>query len=280
MLDKFVSKKDMIIFTGVGKSGHIARLFNASMQSIGFNSNYLDITDALHGDVGIFYNKNIKLIAISKSGESIELESLFKHLKKNNKVKILLMTSVKKSYLSIYADFVELISYKSEGNNLDLPSKSLSSYVENFYKSFNKLINNKKYTLGAIGFSHPNGKIGRVMRKVKYYANKKIDDFVLNISEASIEKIVSKMTKNKTGSLVILKNKKLENIITDGDIRRNGLTEKLIFFAKRKREVFYVSEDDSIQQALEIMKKNKVSFLPVVTKGMILKSIITLQDII
>ena len=75
MLHKILKKRDYIIFTGVGKSGHIARLFNASMQSIGFNSSYLDITDALHGDVGIFFNKNIKLIAISKSGESIELLS-------------------------------------------------------------------------------------------------------------------------------------------------------------------------------------------------------------
>ena len=162
------------------------------------------------------------------------------------------MTSIEKSYLSSYADYVDLIPFSSEGNSLELPSDSLSCYVKNFYDSFNKLINNEKYNLGAVGFSHPNGKIGRVMRKVKDYASNKINDFVLNVNEVSVEKIVNKMTKNKTGNLAIIKNKKLENIITDGDIRRKGLSEELIIFAKKRREVFYIFDEDNVQHALEL----------------------------
>lgn len=42
-----------LIFSGVGKSGHIAQKIAATFNSIGVASCFLDATHALHGDFGL-----------------------------------------------------------------------------------------------------------------------------------------------------------------------------------------------------------------------------------
>lgn len=62
-----------IFFSGVGKSGFVARKLSQTLASLGFvRAAYLSPVDALHGDIGVVSSADV-VILISKSGSSEEL---------------------------------------------------------------------------------------------------------------------------------------------------------------------------------------------------------------
>lgn len=64
-----------IFFTGVGKSGFVARKISQTLVSLGIHSGFLSPTDALHGDIGILADRDV-LVLFSKSGNTEELLKL------------------------------------------------------------------------------------------------------------------------------------------------------------------------------------------------------------
>ena len=70
-----------IIFTGMGKSGHIAKKLAATFASLGTPSFYLHPAEAQHGDLGMISKEDI-VIAISFSGESEEITRILPNIKK------------------------------------------------------------------------------------------------------------------------------------------------------------------------------------------------------
>ena len=65
----------IVVFSGVGKSGLVARYVASCFNVIGVPSVFLHPTDAVHGDAGILQNAPT-FIAFSVSGETEELEPL------------------------------------------------------------------------------------------------------------------------------------------------------------------------------------------------------------
>ena len=81
LLQLCIDDKGKLIFTGVGKSGIVARKIAATFSSLGLTSIYLNPLDALHGDIGIVSHTDICFF-VSNSGETNELLQLIPHLKK------------------------------------------------------------------------------------------------------------------------------------------------------------------------------------------------------
>ncbi|EXJ72559.1 uncharacterized protein A1O5_03705 [Cladophialophora psammophila CBS 110553] len=67
------------IFTGVGKSGHIAKKLVATFVSLGIHAIFLHPVEALHGDLGIV-RPNDTVIMITFSGRTPELLALLPHV--------------------------------------------------------------------------------------------------------------------------------------------------------------------------------------------------------
>lgn len=61
----------LIGFTGVGKSGHVARRAAASFSSVGLAAVYVDANEAMHGDLGLLRTCET-IIAVSASGRTLE----------------------------------------------------------------------------------------------------------------------------------------------------------------------------------------------------------------
>src|SRR5829696_2460533 len=61
-----------IIFSGVGKSAHIAQKIAATFNSTGVSSCFLDATQALHGDLGLVDEGDLVFL-LSNSGHSEEI---------------------------------------------------------------------------------------------------------------------------------------------------------------------------------------------------------------
>jgi len=80
LLDIILKCQGVIFFSGVGKSGLVAKKIAATFTSTGTRALYLSPIDALHGDIGMVTKEDI-FILISKSGENDELFALIPYLR-------------------------------------------------------------------------------------------------------------------------------------------------------------------------------------------------------
>ena len=97
LFDRFFECEGNLYFSGVGKSGIIAKKIAMTMLSMGTKALYISPQDALHGDLGIVDKDDI-FVLLSKSGETDELFNLVPYIR-NKGAKIISWTcSVAISY--------------------------------------------------------------------------------------------------------------------------------------------------------------------------------------
>lgn len=76
--DLIVNNTNRLFFTGVGKNGHVAAKAASTFCSIGIAATFINVTDAMHGDLGQLKPNDV-MIAVSRSGETEELIQLLHH---------------------------------------------------------------------------------------------------------------------------------------------------------------------------------------------------------
>jgi len=151
----------IVYFTGIGKSGLVAAKVSSTYNSLGIRSFYIDAIDTLHGDMGIFTNKDL-VIFISKSGETKELFPLFDELRLRN-IRTVAITSNGDSYLAKNSDFKLVLPIKSEGdflNNL-VPLASTITYEAILQAIAVEIASERGFSLKDFIHRHPGGKIGQ-----------------------------------------------------------------------------------------------------------------------
>src|SRR5476651_467389 len=70
-----------VVVSGIGKSGHIARKFAATLASTGTPALFIHPAEAAHGDLGMV-TEDDAFIAISNSGETAELMAIVPIIKR------------------------------------------------------------------------------------------------------------------------------------------------------------------------------------------------------
>src|ERR1041384_6455223 len=80
-VDAVASAGGKLVFSGVGKSAHVAQKIAATFNSIGVSSCFLDATQALHGDLGLVDEGDLAFL-LSNSGQSEEILRLVPVLKR------------------------------------------------------------------------------------------------------------------------------------------------------------------------------------------------------
>lgn len=107
-----------VIFSGVGKSGHIGKKLAATFASTGTASFFLHSDEGLHGDLGMVSEKDV-VILITNSGETSEVRSMLPSLSKIGCKKILI-SSKKDSSVGRQCDAVLSYGYETEADHLNL----------------------------------------------------------------------------------------------------------------------------------------------------------------
>ena len=74
-VERILECRGKVIFTGMGKAGHIARKLAATFASTGTPAFFVHPAEALHGDSGMVEARDL-VIALSNSGETSELLAL------------------------------------------------------------------------------------------------------------------------------------------------------------------------------------------------------------
>ena len=249
-----------IIISGVGKSGNIAGKIAASFTSTGIPAIYLNPVDASHGDMGIVEKSDI-LIILSNSGESNELADLINFSKKK-KIKIISITSIKKSLLSKNSDINLILPSHKEADKLQtIPTTSTTMSLALGDALCCSVLSLRKFDKKSFVELHPGGKIGKKLKTLNEIMDTDIP--IIN-TQSSIVDAVLIMTEKKYGCVVVLdNNKKIKGIITDGDLRRSisniNMNKKATNIMKSKPIV--ATNDLLISSAIVLMNKYSITSL-------------------
>ena len=153
-----------VIATGIGKAGHIARKFAATLCSTATPAVFVHPAEAAHGDLGMV-DRNDVMIAFSTSGKSkevLEILELSRHLGVTG---IIGVTSHPDSDLRGLSDLVLDMGIVEEACPLDLtPSSSIAVMLAISDAVALALMEAKGVTRRDWGMRHHGGYLGRAAR--------------------------------------------------------------------------------------------------------------------
>ena len=257
-----------LIFSGVGKSAHIAQKLAATFNSTGVTSCFLDATQALHGDLGLCADGDLALI-LSNSGQTEEVLKLLPLLKRMG-VRIVAFTSHADSDLAKNSDHLLLYRVPREACPLELaPTSSTTAALALGDALAMVLLEARGLTRDDFAKYHPAGNIGALLLKVRDIM-RTADRLPIAPDTVTLQEAILAMTKAKSGSiaLVHVKSGKLTGILTDGDFRRSALTgpdflsQPVTAFMTRSPKI--VRDDALGVDALRIFELHKIDDLIVV----------------
>ena len=214
-----------LIFSGVGKSAHIAQKIVGTLNSIGAPTSFLDATQALHGDLGLCSEGDLAIL-VSNSGQTEELLRLCPLLRRFG-VRVVALTSQPESELVRGSDLQLLYQVPREACPLRLaPTASTTAALALGDALAMVLLESRGLTREDFARFHPAGTLGMVLLL-------KVDDIMRTGDRAPVlpptattQEAILAMTRAKAGSLAVVDpaSGKLDGIFTDGDFRRSALT--------------------------------------------------------
>ena len=264
-VDLILNCKGKVICAGIGKSGLIARKISATFSSVGIPSFFCDPAQALHGDMGQIEKKDL-LIIFSYSGNTVELTDMLKYANRF-RIKIIGVASKANSLLLKASDIKLLLPKVKESDVTGMvPTSSTSITLLLGDCLVTTILTKKKFSKEKFKTFHPGGNIGNSLllaKDIMIVGNKlPLIDFKKNLGEA-----LKVMNQKKLGIVIVLKNKYIAGLITDGDLRR----EIRIFSKKTNLQKFMtkkplvVNENIPASKALAIMNEKKITSLLVVS---------------
>ncbi|MGC7892154.1 D-arabinose 5-phosphate isomerase [Vibrio sp. V09_P4A23P171] len=209
-----------VVVMGMGKSGHIGKKIAATLASTGTSAFFVHPGEAAHGDLGMIERGDI-VIAISNSGESSEILSLFTVLKRLN-IRIISMTGNPSSNMAKLADLHLQITVPQEACPLGLaPTSSTTATLVMGDALAVALLQARGFTAEDFALSHPGGALGRKLL-LKLSDIMHIGDALPTVQpNALIRDALLEISQKGLGmTAVVDNNMQLIGIFTDGDLRR------------------------------------------------------------
>jgi len=264
-VDLVLNCKGKVIFAGIGKSGLIARKISATFSSVGIPSFFCDPAQALHGDMGQLEKKDI-LIIFSYSGNTAELTNMLRYANRY-RIKIIGVASDPESILLKASDIKLTLPKVIEADVTGMvPTTSTSITLLLGDCLATTVMQLKKFSKEKFKVFHPGGNIGKSLLLAKdiMVTGKKMPtiNYKKNFKDA-----LKIMNQKKLGIIVLLKNKFIQGLVTDGDLRRElkNLSKKQSLNKFISKNPLVVNENMPAPKALAIMNEKKITSLLVVS---------------
>jgi arabinose-5-phosphate isomerase len=273
--------KGKVIVTGVGKSAIIAQKMVATFNSTGTTAVFLHAADAIHGDLGIVGEEDVAIL-LSKSGETPELRVLVPLLRTIGNKMIALVGNTA-SYLAQQSDIIldATIPHEACPNNL-APTSSTTAQLVLGDAIAVSLLECRGFSADDFARIHPGGALGK-----KLYLRVS-DVFARNEKPAvspddDLTRVIVEISSKRLGATAVIKKDQLLGIITDGDLRRMLMNKPSLDTVKAENIMTpgpkSISSNALLAEALELMRKNNITQLPVVDSD-IYMGVVHLHDII
>lgn len=273
--------KGRVIVTGIGKSAIIGEKIVATFNSTGTPAIFMHAADAVHGDLGIIQKDDI-VICLSKSGNTPEIKVLIPYLKLMGNT-LIGFAGNRDSYLARQSDYLIETTVPAEAcpNNL-APTSSTTAQLAMGDALAVALLELRGFSSDDFAQYHPGGALGKkLFLRVSdlYIQNEK----PLVNQNASVRDVIIEISSKRLGATGVMNNGKLVGVITDGDLRRmmqsgrpiDELQAEDIMTPNPKN----IRSDMLVAHALDIMRSNNITQLPVVDDGTYL-GVIHLHDIL
>ena len=264
-IDLILNCKGKVVFAGIGKSGLIARKISATFSSVGIPSFFCDPAQALHGDMGQIEKKDI-LIVFSYSGNTSELTNMLRYANRF-RIKIIGVASKSDSLLLKASDIKILLPKVKESDITKMvPTTSTSLTLLLGDSLATTVMSLRKFSKEKFKVFHPGGNIGGSLLLAKdiMVTGKKLP--LINYKK-DLNDAVKVMNQKKLGIIVILKNKYIAGLVTDGDLRREMkfLSKKTNLEKFMTKKPLVVNENMPASKALAVMNEKKITSLLVVS---------------
>lgn len=169
--DEFVAAVELlaacagkVLTTGIGKAGHIARKFAATLCSTATPADFVHPAEAAHGDLGLIGPTDL-MVAFSTSGKSREVLEILQLSRRLGVAKVIGVTSHPDSALRDHADLVLDMGLIREPCPLGLtPSASMAVMLAIGDAIALALLEVKGVTREDWGLRHHGGYLGRQAR--------------------------------------------------------------------------------------------------------------------
>ena len=227
-VEKILSIKGKLVILGVGKSGLIGTKMSATFASTGTSSFFVHPTEALHGDLGMIDKDDI-VLAISYSGESVELLDILPHIKRRD-IPIISFSSNLSSSLAQNSDIALSIFVEKEACALNIaPTSSTTLTLVLGDALAVALMKARDFQKEDFASFHPGGKLGKqLFVKAKDFLQ--TDNLPIVNQNISVKEAIIEMSSKMLGTLLIVDNNdKLVGIFSDGDFRRCVMRDNFSF---------------------------------------------------
>ena len=275
-------RRGRLIVAGIGKSGHIAKKLVATLASTGTPSHFVHPGEASHGDLGMVTEHDVVLM-ISNSGENPELSDLIRYTRRFG-ITLIGLTSKQDSALAKHSDILLLMPKMDEAcpNGL-APTTSTTMTLALGDALAVALLERMQLTPEQFGVFHPGGKLGKNLMLVHEIMHK-LEDVPMINADSTMDQAILLLTSHNLGCVIVSNDgKKLDGVITDGDLKRHMAPDLL---ERQIKDVMSgtpktISRDDLAVQAVNIMTKTPgqyITNLVVVDDNENLTGLIRLQD--
>ncbi|MCB0390537.1 MAG: KpsF/GutQ family sugar-phosphate isomerase [Bdellovibrionales bacterium] len=264
--------KGKVIVTGIGKSGHIANKFSATLSSTGTPSVFLHPAESSHGDLGVI-SKGDLVIALSNGGESTEMMPILSYCSRKN-IPLISITGNPESTLGKSGTVTLSYLIKEEACPLGLAPTSSTTVTLSLCDALAMaVLKEKGIRQEDFAEFHPGGKLGRrLLLRVKDLMHSQEALPLVKLEDKMIH-IISQMTAQEVRGVagVIDEDGKLVGAITDGDIRRK--LQKPGFSLEETAEHWMSRDPKTIdcnelaEKALFLMEQFKIDRLFAVDKS-------------
>lgn len=218
-----------VFVTGIGKSGLIGQKIAATFRSTGTPAVFLHAAEALHGDIGIVRPEDL-VLAIGKTGETSELNTLLRVLKKTG-MPIIAMTSAPGSTMAGLSDVVLDLKVQKEACPLNLaPTSSTTVALAVGDALAITLMKGNEISEADFARHHPGGQIGRRLLLTVEDVMRKGDENPIIGEDATIKEMLIEMTAFCVGAISVVDvGESLVGLVTDYDVRRVLESDRPVF---------------------------------------------------
>lgn len=209
-----------VIFSGMGKSGHIGSKLAATMASTGTPALFVHPGEASHGDMGMIKPSDV-LILMSNSGNTDELKDLIAYGRRQ-KLSIIGISKTDDSIVGRASDVFIRLPQVDEACTLQLaPTTSTTMMLALGDALCVALMEIKGFKPSDFHQFHPGGKLGLDLIQV-HELMRPLSKVPTCTLPCSMAKVITSINRGGIGLVALTENGVLAGLITDGDIRRNS----------------------------------------------------------
>jgi len=284
VIDLILASRGRVIVSGIGKSGLIGKKMVATLNSTGTLAMFLHPVEAMHGDLGVVSADDI-LLALSNSGETVELNALIPSIKMLG-CKIVALTGNPASTLAKSSDLILDVGVAKEACPLGLaPTTSTTALLAMGDALAVVLTNQKEFKSSDFKKFHPGGALGQRLSNQVSELMLSGDAIPAVQAGESIRTAVKAIDSCELGAVFVVDAANiLVGILTDGDIRRfvarqnTSLDEPVDTIMTRAPRT--LSPEVPAYDALNLMERYQITVLPITGPEGDVKGLLHLHDIL